>query len=320
MQRVNRKALGVVFPAACVAVVLTACGAGKPSSSTLSQTSSSHSASQQAQAASASGKTPGQSLKGRAEADAAAILRSFVVPPGGRRLAGPPKTPGGWLASPQSSLVSTSAVDEATFWEAPGEPQAVLAWEQARLLPRFTLGDADFGPPSWDRGFQLAPAGGLTDRELVVEVVSVGDGQTGIRVDAQVGWQPPRPPGDLVPSAARAVTIAEVPGAMARNKRPPAPVTITDPAKVRRLVALIDGLPLSTFPNGASCPVLLGDGLSMTFRARSAGPALAIAVTGQACAGAIVFTVSGKQGPSLTDSSPPTDQILAIAGLPWKLA
>jgi hypothetical protein len=42
-------------------------------------------------------------------------------------------------------------------------------------------------------------------------------------------------------------------------------------------------------------------------------------VTGQACAGAIAFTVNGKEAPNLTDSSPPNDQVLAIAGLPWKL-
>jgi hypothetical protein len=36
------------------------------------------------------------------------------------------------------------------FWEAPGSPQALLAWEQAHLTGRFTLGDADFGPPAWD--------------------------------------------------------------------------------------------------------------------------------------------------------------------------
>jgi hypothetical protein len=311
--------LGVLFAAACVAASLTACGAGARSSSTPPLASSTPPVTQSIGTASAGGTTPVQSPKRRAEADAAAILRSFAVPPGGRRLAQPPRVPGGLLTSPQSILGSTSAVDEATFWEAPGAPQAVLAWEQARLLPRFTLGDADFGPPSWDRGFELPPTGVLTDRELVVEVVGVGGGRTGIRVDAQVAWQPPRPPGDLVPPAARLVTIAEWPGPTARQ-HVPAPVTITDPAKVRGLVALIDGLPLSTFPAWASCPSPPGRGLSVTFRARPAGPALATAVTGRACAGAIPFTVNGKPGPNLTDGSPPNAAILAIAGLPWKLA
>jgi hypothetical protein len=295
MRPVNRQALGAILTAASIVAALTACAAAGPP------------------------PTPGQAPKQRAEADAAAILTSFVVPPGGRRLARPPKLPGDLLASPESILVSTSAVDKVTFWEAPGQPRAVLAWEQARLLPRFTLGDADFGPPAWDRGYELAPAGGLTDRQLVVEVASVGGGQTAIRVDAQVGWQPPRQRSEVVPSAARYVTITELPG-LTVKRHVPAPVTIADPAKVRRLAALINGFPLSTFPAGAPCPARLGDGLRLTFRAKAGGAALATALTGQACADDIIFTVNGKPGLDLTGSSSLNDQVLAITGLPWKLS
>jgi len=67
--------------------------------------------------------------------------------------------------------VSTTLVDDVSFWRAPGQPRAALAWEQAHLARRFTPGDADFGPPSWDRTFSLAriPAA-LNSRDLVVEV------------------------------------------------------------------------------------------------------------------------------------------------------
>ena len=116
-----------------------------------------------------------------AVADAAAILRAFAVPPGARRL---PQAPDA-LKVPITTLVSTTLVDDVSFWRAPGQPQAVLAWEQAHLPRRFTLGDADFGPPSWDRMFSLAPVPGvLTARDLVVEVTGAGHGQTAIRVDA----------------------------------------------------------------------------------------------------------------------------------------
>ena len=64
---------------------------------------------------------PGQTLRQRAEADAAAILRSFAVPPGGHRLAGPPNLPGGVLKSPISYLVAAWEVHVTDFWEAPGE-------------------------------------------------------------------------------------------------------------------------------------------------------------------------------------------------------
>ena len=80
----------------------------------------------------------------RAVADAAAILRAFVVPPGGQRL---PKAPDA-LKVPSSTLVSTTLVDNVAFWRAPGQPQALLAWEQAHLPRHFTPEDAGFGPPS----------------------------------------------------------------------------------------------------------------------------------------------------------------------------
>src|SRR6266496_338446 len=61
-------------------------------------------------------------------------------------------------------------------WPAPGQPQAVLAWEQARLPRRFMPGDSDFGPPSWDRTFSLPPIPGvLNGRDMVVEVTGAGN-------------------------------------------------------------------------------------------------------------------------------------------------
>jgi hypothetical protein len=144
----------------------------------------------------------------RAVAEAAAILRAFVVPPGGRR----PAKALDVLKVPSSTLVSTALVDDVSFWQAPGQPQAVLAWEQAHLPRRFTPEDAGFGPPSWDRTFSPSPIPGvLNARDLVVEVASAGNGQTAIRVDTQVSWQPPRPAAERVPSGVRVVTIAQLP-------------------------------------------------------------------------------------------------------------
>jgi hypothetical protein len=37
------------------------------------------------------------------------------------------------LKAPMSTIVSTALVDNVSFWRAPGQPQAVLAWEQAQL-------------------------------------------------------------------------------------------------------------------------------------------------------------------------------------------
>jgi len=211
-------------------------------------------------------------------------------------------------------------VDEAAFWEAPGDPQGTLSWEQARLTgKRFTLGDADFGPPSWDREFDLPAARVLTSRELIVEVVGAGNGQTAIRLDADVAWQPARPPDDLVPNAARVVTISEVASGNPQAKRPPAPVTITDPTVAGRLATLVDSLPVSPLNNEAvSCPAALGDSLQLAFHTRTGGPVVALVQTGQAC-GMVDFTVTGQQLVGLENNTNVDRQILAIASLPWKL-
>jgi hypothetical protein len=322
MTPTERKALGAVLTAACTALALTACATSQPSAVRQSQTSSHGSASVAAAraATSATGQTPEQ----QAEADAAAILRSFAVPPGGRRLGGPPNLPGGVLKSPITYLGAVWEVHVTGFWEAPGTPQSLLAWEQAHLSARFTLGDADFGPPAWDREFDLAPEGALVTRELIVEAAGAGDGQAAMRVDAWVAWQPHRPAGSLIPPAARTVTIAESsnggvtgPGGPA-STRLPAPVTITDPAAVGRLGALIDGLPLSTIPPDVPCPFAPGPFLTLTFRARAGSLPVAVVETDQSCGG-VTLTVGGRPQPTLQNESTLDDQILKLAALAWKL-
>jgi hypothetical protein len=251
----------------------------------------------------------------RAVAEAAAILRAFVVPPGGQRLPTAPDA----LRFPSTTLGSITLVDDVSFWRAPGQPQAVLAWEQAHLPGRFTPEDADFGPPSWDRTFSLSPVPGvLNARDLVVEVTAAGHGQTVIRVDAQVSWQPPRPAAERVPPAARVVTITQLPSLDPHVSRPPAPVTITGLAVVRRLAALIGSLQLSTIGPAASCPLTLGGGIQLKFQARAGGPLLAVA-QGPAACGTVQFSVGGKLQPPLqiTDSFIP--QVLKLAGLNWKV-
>jgi hypothetical protein len=250
----------------------------------------------------------------RAVAEAAAILRAFVVPPGGQRL---PKAPD-VLKVPSSTLVSTALVDDVSFWRAPGLPQAVLAWEQAHLPRRFTPEDAGFGPPSWDRTFSLSPVPGvLNARDLVVEVAAAGNGQIAIRVDAQVSWQPPRPAAERVPSAARVVTITQLPSLDPQASRPPAPVTITDWVVVRRLAALVDSLQLSTI-GPAPCPMPPGGEVQLMFLARAGGPPLAVA-QGPAACGTVQFSVGGKPQPALQITDSFIAQALKLDGLNWKV-
>ena len=261
----------------------------------------------------------------RAVTDANALLASFVVPPGARRLSGAPTVIGGVLEHPEQVPGTPDLADKSGWWLAAGAPRQVLGWEAAHMPHRFsqaidgssTLG---FGTVrTWFDIFSLPAITAVLDsRQLIVEVVA-DSGKTAIRVDSQVTWLPARPAGEKVPPAVRAVTVSEYLGWNV-DSQPPRPVTITDPAKVRALVALIDGLPMPP-QFGAiaeSCPASNGSDLTLAFSARSGAPALAVAtVELSGCAG-VDFTIGGKQQPALGATSALGTQILKIAGLPWK--
>ena len=88
-------------------------------------------------------------------------------------------------------------------------------------------------------------------------------------------WIGPRSAAEVVPPGAHAVTIAITPGSNVHIK-PPAPVTVTAPAKLRRIVALVDSLPLAP-PGVWSCPAGSDATFMLTFRTKPGGPALAVA-------------------------------------------
>jgi hypothetical protein len=158
----------------------------------------------------------------------------------------------------------------------------------------------------------------LNTRDLVVEVTGAGHGQTAIRVDAQVSWQPPRPAPDQVPSATRVVTITQLPSLRPHPRRPPAPVTVTDLAVVRRLAALVDSLQPSTIGPAAPCPAPPSGGIRLTFLARAGGPPLAVA-QGPAACGTVQFSSGGKRQPALQITNSFIPQVLKLAGLHWKV-
>src|SRR5215475_1288272 len=128
-----RRGFGTIL-AACATLAVAGCGATH-ATITPGAGAASRSSSPPAKAAA----TPRQ----RAEADAAAILRAFVPPPGARRLAKAPALPDGLVGYPGS--VSTAEVEDVSWWRAPGTPDAVLAWETSHLSRRFSLAGGGFG-------------------------------------------------------------------------------------------------------------------------------------------------------------------------------
>jgi hypothetical protein len=253
----------------------------------------------------------------RAAADAASILASFVPPRGAVRLTAAPAAASA-LARPPAIFATADVADRTSWWRVPGQPQAVLAWEAAHLPSRFTAAGrttAGSPPSQWSEQFTLpAVTGVLSARSLLLRAVSIAPGQTALRVDAEVTWIPVRPASERVPAAARAVTVAELPGLVVTARRLPAPVTITDPARVRELIAATDALPPQAGEH-VLCPAGFGNAVRLTFSARPGGPALAVAEAGLSGCGLVSFSVNGVPQPALSDGPSLAREALALAGL-----
>jgi hypothetical protein len=269
--------------------------------------------------ASAQSPTPQQ----RAEADAVGILTSFAVPPGGRPVQSPPLVDAGVLKQLSQAPGDPDLVDRAAWFTAPGAPASVLAWEKQHIPHKFTwTGNSTIsGPPLTEPAptdmYQLPPVDDVLDsRQLWVEAVRDGD-NTAIRIDALVTWLPARTASDQVPAQAKAVTITMSLRPSQGSEKPPKPATITDPAKVRKLAALINSLPVYT-PGLRRClPNEIGASLTLTFRASPQGPPLAAATSQLSSCQDITLTIGGKPQPDLRGTI--GLKILTIAALPWTI-
>ena len=287
---------------ACGAIVLSGCG-----SQPFSQPGTGHT----------SKASPAASPRQRAVADAARVMAWFPRPPGAVRT--------GLIASLTQSGQRPATPDLASvtrWWRVPGRPQAVLAWIRAHLPSGFTPDGTGFGPGSWTDTFALpAVPGVLTERELVVLAVA-NHGETAIRVDAQVVWLPARPAAERIPADVTRITVTPVFGfnRNPRAKRLDHAFTVTDPAKVARIVALVNSL--TRFPDGTfSCPADFGGQMRLTFITRPGRPAAARLIAEYAGCGIVSVRIGGRDMPALSEypqSGPRLPQrVLAIAGVSW---
>jgi hypothetical protein len=303
----------LLLAAACAMIALAGCG-----SQVAGRTAG--------QAQTASTTSPAASPRQRAEADAARIIAAFRRPPGAVRT--------GLIASLNSPAVEIGLTDVATktrWWTVPGQPRAVLSWVRAHLPSGFTpdgSGSYTFRSStgalvkSQGDAFALPPVPGvLPQRQLVVTAMPYR-GQTALRTDAEVGWLPTRPASERVPSGVRAVTVTPVFGLNrdARLDRLDRAFTVTDPARVARLVALADAL--TVFPPGAyACPASFGGAMRLAFLDHPGGHVLGRFTAQYGGCGSVSVSIGGKTQPALstyTTSGPLfQDRVLAIAGVRW---
>jgi hypothetical protein len=260
---------------------------------------------------------PAASPRQRAVADAARIMASFPRPPGAVRT-GPIAS----LAQPGARPATPDLTSLTQWWQVPGRPQGVLAWIRAHLPSGYSQDGTGFGPGSWTDAFALpAVPGVLTERELVVLAVA-NHGDTAIRVDAQVVWLPARPAAERIPAGVTRITVTPVFGfnRNPRAKRLDHAFTVTDPAKVAGIVALVNGL--TRFPAGSfSCPADFGGQMRLTFGMRPGGPVAARLTVEYGGCGVVSVRIGGRAMPALSEypqSGPRLpQQVLAIAGVSW---
>jgi hypothetical protein len=316
-----RLASGLALAAACAAAALSGCGsqvAGPPAGS--AGTTSVR------PAGTAGAVAPAVGPRQRAAADATRIIADFRRPPGAVRT--------GRIASLDNPAVGMGTSDVVTatrWWRVPGQPRAVLSWISAHLPSGYTAagsGSVTFGSStgalveSQGDAFALSPVPGvLPQRQLVVTVMRYR-GQTALRTDAQVAWLPARPVAERIPSVVRAVTVTPVSGLNPdpRGDRLDRAFTVTDPAKVARMVALANSLTI--FPPGARpCPASFGGAMRLAFTDRPGGRVLARFTAQYGGCGIVSVSIGGKTEPALSTylTAEPLvqDRMLAIAGVRW---
>jgi hypothetical protein len=295
--------------AALACAALTACGTASAAVPGAGVVAPAH-------VAAGKGLTPQQ----QAKADAAAMLAAFVPPPGATRLSSAPTASGGILKHRAFSPGFEDQVDDVSFWRVPASAASVLNFEKAHLPRRFTLsGWGTVGGNTYGARLDWWSLPGVPGvialRELTVEVTDPSSSVSYVRVDSNVAWIPVRPAAEKVPASVRVVTISASPN-MNHPKGTPAPVTVTSPAKVARIVALVDGLSLDT--SGVhGCPAEQGEGITLAFRAKPGGPVLATAKEPIPSCGSVSFTIGGARQPTLADPGSFPTKVLAIAGVHW---
>lgn len=129
-----------------------------------------------------------------------------------------------------------------------------------------------------------------------------------------------KPSGAAIPAVARIVTLSMDYGGNAGGRKPPAPVTVTDPVTAGRVAALVDQVP-PLAPGNYSCPFADGRAVDLAFRAHPGGPVLAAVVLQLNGCEWVNLTV-GKQNYSLGNPGGARQiaaRVLKVAGVPWTL-
>ncbi len=245
-----------------------------------------------------------------AQADAWWLLTQVPLPAGATPSAGEPAGDEGQLARPDSGPAATpNVVDDHAWWVLTGVRSEVLAYIRAHAPAGTTIA---FSGSSATRGrttsesvaFAWPPiAGVLGMRWLIITVVQLPGGQTGLRADAQVVWITPRPVSEAIPGGAHLLRIS-VHSAMVANQPAQRPLRFTSAHKIAQVIALLNSLPAAQ-PGVTSCPADFGISVRLAFYPTPrASPSAVAEIDPQGCGG-VGLTLNGRPQPRLSSELPP---------------
>ena len=215
-----------------------------------------------------------------APSDARSLIARLRLPGGAVRSAREPTGDGGSLAHPAVGVLATpTAVDETAFWTLRASPSAALAFVKASPPEGSTLFVSGSGSGPGSRGYSYygfqwpATANVIETRHLIVAVTALTDGMTGVRADAEVVPITPRGSSERIPARAARLSVTST----ARGGRQIQIATVTSPAKIRTLIAVLDGLPLLPPDHPFECGPSGPEPVQLAFYARGGGAPLATA-------------------------------------------
>ncbi|HTU87805.1 MAG TPA: hypothetical protein VMF57_19660 [Solirubrobacteraceae bacterium] len=238
-----------------------------------------------------------------ARSDAASLLASLNRPLGAVEQSSEPAGDDGALATPASGPPDTpNVVDDHAWWVVPESPQQVLQYIAAHppagasagsFGGSFTAGKSSVTTT----GFQWpAIRDQLSIRWLIVGVVALSGGSTGVRADSQVVWITPRPRSERIPATARRVVVTDSRGGTLAQ----GPITITSRPTVAKVVSLLNALP-AWQPGVYSCPADFGWRVRVAVYAPQSGSSspIAVATIDPNGCGIVRLTLRGKRQPAL---------------------
>jgi hypothetical protein len=243
-----------------------------------------------------------------AQADASWLLTQVSLPPNATRSAGEPTGDEGQLAHPGAGPAATpNVVDSHAWWVLPGVRNEVLAYIRTHPPAGTTIA---FSGSAATRGsttsesiaFAWPPiADTLGMRWLVITVVQLPGGQTGLRADAQVVWITPRPASETIPGAQ--LLRISVHSAIAVNQPHQRSLRFTSGHKIAQVIALLNSLPVAQ-PGVTNCPADFGISIRLAFYPTSRDSPSAVAeIDPQGCGG-VGLTLNGRPQPRLSSELP----------------